>query len=85
MSQREDGFTMIEVLMAAFCLALIVGAVATLFVTGNRSSLAGQRQGADRGRRPADREDPQRGQDAGVRRTRDELRAECCFELNAVL
>ena len=37
---------MIEVIVAAFCLALVVGAVATLFVTGNRSSLAGQRQAA---------------------------------------
>jgi type II secretory pathway pseudopilin PulG len=46
MSEREQGFTMIEVIVAAFCLALIVAAVATLFVTGNRSSLAGQRQAA---------------------------------------
>ncbi len=46
MSRGEDGFTMLEVIIAAFCLALIVGAVATLFVTGNRSSLAGQRQAA---------------------------------------
>lgn len=46
MTQREDGFTMLEVIVAAFCLALVVGAVATLFVTGNRSSLAGQRQAA---------------------------------------
>ena len=46
MSRNEDGFTMIEVIVAAFCLALIVGAVATLFVSGNRSSLAGQRQAA---------------------------------------
>ncbi len=46
MTRHEDGFTMIEVIVAVFCLALVVGSVATLFVTGNRSSLAGQRQTA---------------------------------------
>ncbi|HEV3054889.1 MAG TPA: prepilin-type N-terminal cleavage/methylation domain-containing protein [Solirubrobacteraceae bacterium] len=46
MRRHEDGFTMIEVIVAAFCLGLIIVAVATLFVTGNRSSLAGERQAA---------------------------------------
>ena len=40
----EHGFTIIEVLMAALMLALIVGAASTLFVTGNDSSIAAQRE-----------------------------------------
>lgn len=40
----EGGFTLIEVVIAALCLALILGAAATLFGTGNASSLASQRQ-----------------------------------------
>lgn len=35
--------TLIEVVVAAFCLALIAGASASIFVTGNKSSLALQR------------------------------------------
>ncbi len=42
----DAGFTMIEVVVAAFCVALIIGASATLFVTGNNTSLASQRQSA---------------------------------------
>jgi type II secretory pathway pseudopilin PulG len=45
-SDREAGFTMIEVVVAAFCVALIIAASATLFVTGNNSSLGAQRQSA---------------------------------------
>jgi type II secretory pathway pseudopilin PulG len=44
--KREEGFLMIEVIVGAFCLALLVAAIATLFVTGNRGSLAAQRQSA---------------------------------------
>jgi type II secretory pathway pseudopilin PulG len=46
MSRREEGFLMIEVVVATLCLALLVAAIATLFVTGNRGSLAGQRESA---------------------------------------
>ena len=41
---REAGFTIIEVLVATLFLALVVGAVGTLFVTDSNSSLASQRQ-----------------------------------------
>jgi type II secretory pathway pseudopilin PulG len=46
-SLREDnGFTLIEVVVSAACLMLIISAIATLFVNGNNSSLASQRQSA---------------------------------------
>jgi prepilin-type N-terminal cleavage/methylation domain-containing protein len=40
----DDGFTIIEVLIAALAMAVIVGATAALFASGNSSSLASQRQ-----------------------------------------
>ena len=42
----EEGFTIVEVLVAVLCLALIVGSVSALFVSGNNQSLASQRQAA---------------------------------------
>ncbi len=42
----ESGITIVEVLVAAMCLALVAGAAATLFITGADSSLASQRQAA---------------------------------------
>jgi prepilin-type N-terminal cleavage/methylation domain-containing protein len=42
----EDGFSLIEVMIAALMLALIAAAAAALFSTGSGSSLASQRQNA---------------------------------------
>jgi type II secretory pathway pseudopilin PulG len=42
--QDEQGFTMVEVLLAAVMSVIVIGAGATLFSTGNDSSLASQRQ-----------------------------------------
>ncbi len=39
----EEGMTLIEVVVAAFCIVLFIGAAAMLYVSGNESSLAGQR------------------------------------------
>jgi type II secretory pathway pseudopilin PulG len=41
---REDGMTLIEVIVAALLLALTAGALADLFATGNQSALGTQRQ-----------------------------------------
>jgi prepilin-type N-terminal cleavage/methylation domain-containing protein len=40
----QSGFTLIEVIVAAFCLALTMGAAAMLFGVGDSNSLATQRQ-----------------------------------------
>jgi type II secretory pathway pseudopilin PulG len=39
---REDGMTLIEVVVAAFCLAVVAGAAATQFAISDRSSLSNQ-------------------------------------------
>jgi type II secretory pathway pseudopilin PulG len=42
--KREEGMTLVEVIVAMFLLALIVGALADAFVNNNQSALASQRQ-----------------------------------------
>jgi type II secretory pathway pseudopilin PulG len=46
LTKDQAGFTVVEVVVAALCLALIIGAAASLFVTANNSSLGSQRQSA---------------------------------------
>jgi type II secretory pathway pseudopilin PulG len=45
-TREQRGFTLVEVAFAAFCLALFLGGLSTLFLNGNNSSLASQRQAA---------------------------------------
>jgi type II secretory pathway pseudopilin PulG len=44
---EEGGFSLIEVVVAALCLAVLMGAAATLFGVGDTSSLAAQRNAAE--------------------------------------
>ena len=44
--RSQEGFTVVEAVVAAFCLALILAGLAALFAAGSHNSLASQRQAA---------------------------------------